>query len=376
MVAIMTPIDHIVSASGRLGPGLIAANDLELMQSLDHFCRARELADMLPDIQKLVEQRTDFNIGYMMLRPECLFGNNFPGFIDTSVFDQNPGNPSFRINVREMGIELFAVVCDRNAKRARLNLGLILGPDSGSTTEKEFHTLCRAISEENDAPGKPGDSGHEYFLSKLIHQVRNPLATILISASQLAMKSGDCFDDDDRMLVDFINSESEKIAYFLSKYSAYALAGKAEFSEIDAPGLIRIVKDACSPDNQAPDGIALTISAGIANLQITLDPDQIACAVRELIDNAREAAGEKMVKITVSLRKEDKSVQIIICDDGPGIRPEMLRKVKEPFFSTKDGGSGLGLTIADKIIAVHGGTISVDSLPDKGTRFTISLPCK
>jgi signal transduction histidine kinase len=372
----MTSIDHLIGSASRLSAGLLCSNEQKLWESLELYCRTRELADIVPNIQKIIEQNTDFDIGYLLLRPECPFGNNLPGFADTSAFDEYPGNAAFGIKSHDMGLELFAIIADTNLKRARLNLGLILQPDSNSTNDKELLCFHRAVAEENNTPGVAANEEREFMLSRLIHQVRNPLATILISASQMALKSDERFDDDDRMLVDFINSESEKIEYYLSKYSKYALAGKAEMSEVDASGFIRMVKNACSDDQNPANAIIFTISASLANLQLLIDPDQVTVALRELIDNAREATGKKKEKIHVSVRKEDNSVQIIICDNGPGIRPEMLRRVKEPFFSTKDGGSGLGLIIAEKIIITHGGKISIDSQPEKGTRFTVSLPCK
>ncbi len=372
----MTSIDNIGSSSNRLRLNLNETPDPEFLLGLEQFCKAREMADILPDIQRIIENKTDFDIAYMMLRPECAFGTNLPGFADTSAFDICSGSSAFGMNSRELGIELFAVVRDRNAKRGRLNLCLVLPPNIKSTSGRELRRLTRAIADINISSSRGDDLSKEDFLSRLIHQVRNPLATILISASQMAMKADDRFDDDDRMLVDFINSESEKIEYYLSKYSKYALAKRSELIDVDAAGLMEIVKNSCGQENLPGGRIAFTISDGIGNVRIKLDPEQITAALQELIDNAREATSEKKEKISISIRREDKSIQIIICDNGPGIRPEMLRKVKEPFFSTKDGGSGLGLSIADNIITMHGGIISIDSMPGKGTRFTVSLPCK
>jgi signal transduction histidine kinase len=69
-----------------------------------------------------------------------------------------------------------------------------------------------------------------------------------------------------------------------------------------------------------------------------------------------------------------KMVEIVIADTGEGIPPEELSRIFDPFFSTKDEGVGLGLSLVHKIIDNHGGSIRVNSRPGSGTTFVISLP--
>jgi signal transduction histidine kinase len=79
-------------------------------------------------------------------------------------------------------------------------------------------------------------------------------------------------------------------------------------------------------------------------------------------------------KLTISTYSEGDVVNIDITDDGVGISEENMAKIFEPYFTTKDFGSGLGLTVVYKVIREHGGEISLDSQEGKGTTFTISLP--
>ena len=69
------------------------------------------------------------------------------------------------------------------------------------------------------------------------------------------------------------------------------------------------------------------------------------------------------------------SVCVQIDDTGPGMSPETLSRIFEPYFSSRPKGTGLGLPIAKKIVEAHGGEIKVNSEPGKGTSFTIRLPC-
>ena len=67
-------------------------------------------------------------------------------------------------------------------------------------------------------------------------------------------------------------------------------------------------------------------------------------------------------------------IEVRISDEGIGIPEENLKQIFEPFYTTRDNGSGLGLSISYKIIEAHDGDISVESQPDKGTTFTVQLP--
>ena len=79
-------------------------------------------------------------------------------------------------------------------------------------------------------------------------------------------------------------------------------------------------------------------------------------------------------RIQVALSQEKNTVRIHITDFGGGIAPELLDKIFDPFYTTKEDGSGLGLSITKQIITAHNGTICVESQEGKGCTFTISLP--
>jgi len=105
------------------------------------------------------------------------------------------------------------------------------------------------------------------------------------------------------------------------------------------------------------------------------DTGQINQVLLNLILNAIQAIdGNGQVEVAVEKRKD--SVAVSVADNGKGIKPENLPNIFRPFFTTKGHGTGLGLSLARRIVEDHGGRIEVVSWPDKGTRFSVILPMK
>ena len=103
------------------------------------------------------------------------------------------------------------------------------------------------------------------------------------------------------------------------------------------------------------------------------DPNQINQVLLNLILNAIQSM-DKPGTVLVTLRQEDDDVLITVADEGKGIAPEHLPNIFRPFFTTKGHGTGLGLSLARRIVESHGGNIDVNSELGKGTQFTVRLP--
>jgi two-component system sensor histidine kinase HydH len=107
-----------------------------------------------------------------------------------------------------------------------------------------------------------------------------------------------------------------------------------------------------------------------------IDPDRFTQCLLNLYLNAIQAM-ENGGSLTVkSAAGEAKKVNIVVSDTGRGISPEQIKKIFDPYYTTKSKGTGLGLAIVQKIIEAHGGKIEVNSAIDKGTSFLISIPCE
>jgi signal transduction histidine kinase len=106
---------------------------------------------------------------------------------------------------------------------------------------------------------------------------------------------------------------------------------------------------------------------------VTGDENELKQLFMNLILNSLEAIQEQG-NVWIKIKSPfDSKVNIEVADDGPGIPPEQLGKIFQPFFTSKKNGTGLGLATCKRIVSNHGGLIQVQSKPGKGTRFIIDL---
>ena len=117
------------------------------------------------------------------------------------------------------------------------------------------------------------------------------------------------------------------------------------------------------------------IVAGLSSklTEINCDPDKLKQVFMNIIANGIEAM-EGGGKISITSQQRPDGVEIRITDEGIGIREENLLRIFEPFYTTRERGSGLGLSISYKIVAAHKGDIWAVSKPREGTTFVIRLP--
>jgi signal transduction histidine kinase len=197
----------------------------------------------------------------------------------------------------------------------------------------------------------------------LAHELRNPLASIKGSADLLARRSGT--DNTSRELGEIISSEVDRTNLLVTRFLAFArpLEPQREVTDINA-----VIERAARHANVE---IVRDYSPDIPKLAI--DPALMEQVFINLLSNAAQAS-EPGARITVSTRRTDGGFQISVIDQGSGIPPDKIETIFNPFFTTKQSGVGLGLAIVSKIVAGHGGKMTVDSEPGKGSTFRVCLP--
>jgi signal transduction histidine kinase len=127
-------------------------------------------------------------------------------------------------------------------------------------------------------------------------------------------------------------------------------------------------------------GVALEWRAGTGVSAVPCDPDGIHRAILNLVTNALDALEDvpsAKLAMQVLLEPDGTWVKVIVMDNGPGIPPEKVEDIFKPFVSSKGSrGTGLGLPVSRKIVREHGGDILVQSVVEKGSKFTIRLPMR
>jgi len=205
----------------------------------------------------------------------------------------------------------------------------------------------------------------------IAHEIRNPLTSIniLIHSLTANLPTEDSRWEDLKV----IEEEILRINEIVDQFLRFARPASPLFEKTNLVPIFEEILQLLRP--QIEQGkIAVKKEFGPLPL-ITVDKEQIKQVILNLLMNAIQAMpGGGELNVGGRLSQDGYWVELTILDSGIGIPQGDLEKLFDPFFSTKDGGIGLGLSIAHRIIDQHHGKIEVESTPGKGTLFTISLP--
>ncbi len=209
----------------------------------------------------------------------------------------------------------------------------------------------------------------------IAHEIRNPLVAITNAVSLL--KDETEISEEGKQLLDIVKEESDHLAVIVDDFLKYARPKKPDLKEEDINQLLReLVKKFRDWENNQVRWIE---SYEPDLQQIPIDRHQIQQVITNLFLNALDAMlNEGDLHIASKLIKHRRKffIQIQISDSGMGIPNDDIKKIFQPFFSTKEKGTGMGLAICHRIINQHEGDIFVESVENKGTTFTILLPLK
>lgn len=201
------------------------------------------------------------------------------------------------------------------------------------------------------------------------HEIRNPLTTIGGFAQSILRKAADGYIRESSQI---IKDEVKRLEKILANVMDFNKPQKPLKTSAEINGIIENVCLLFEPLLRT-QGIQM-IKEFAPNLpQIIVDPDQIKQAFVNLIKNASEAMPTGGT-LTVKTLTENSCIRIDVTDTGKGMTPEVLDNIFVPFFTTKPGGTGVGLTVTQQIIDEHEGQLKVKSEAGKGTTFSVYLP--
>ena len=208
-----------------------------------------------------------------------------------------------------------------------------------------------------------------YTLSKFSHEIRNPL-TLINSGLQMIASAHPEVEDYEHW--DDVMDNLSYVRELLDELSAFNNAGRVKPEATDTGMYLKTVLSSVKP---TLDYLEITLESDIPDSLpvMMLDQIKIRQMMINLLKNAWEAVPVPGGKITVSAYSKNHGIAIDIQDNGCGISPEDQATIFQPFFTTKESGTGLGLPVVKQIVEAHHGSISAESTPDQGTVFHIFL---
>ena len=202
----------------------------------------------------------------------------------------------------------------------------------------------------------------------LAHEVRNPLGAIQGAAQVL---TGETDPARARDMMEVIQEETARLGRVVGDFLDYARAGGRRRESIDLADLARRV---LRSSEAAGDGLQAIVRVAPGTPLAAGDPDQLQRAIGNIVRNAREAAGHGG-RLTIDVASEGAHrVAMRFEDDGPGIPPDVVPRLFLPFFTTRPGGTGLGLALVHRVMEAQGGEVRVEARPGPGAVFTLVLP--
>ncbi|MCB1337704.1 MAG: PAS domain-containing sensor histidine kinase [Maritimibacter sp.] len=291
--------------------------------------------------------------------------------VDTLVRVRRDNGPMFINNV-DVGRGLEAPV----------ECNIQLAPVAGSPGEVLILMEPRDIAVRlNKAMGVKSAARSAIGMAEMLaHEIKNPLAGITGAAQLLSMN----LTPEDQELTDLIVVESRRIVALLDQVEQFGNLRPPERRVVNVHDLLDRAQKSAEVGFAARMKLKEDYDPSLPPTWV--DPDQFMQVFLNLLKNAAEAAGDTGGTIRIRtfydhglrLRRPDGTgtglpLQVEICDDGPGLPPEIAAQVFEPFVSGRENGTGLGLALVSKIISDHDGWISVESRPGR-TKFRISLP--
>ncbi|MCD6065825.1 MAG: multi-sensor signal transduction histidine kinase [Bacteroidetes bacterium] len=297
---------------------------------------------------------------------EQIVGESISDYFFPKIFEaEKHSNPS---------LEIEFILPEQNKKRYCIyNLSVV---DEGKRsyqlvlhdiTERKSNEQREKLLEKQTLTGK--------VARVIAHEIKNPLTNIRLSLTELRaiLKEKDSTEDPEEFM-DIIDRNSNRINMLIEDLLNATRFDSMNIGELYVHELLaetfvlvqdRIKLKEISVEQEVQE-----------NILIRGDKEKLSIALLNILVNAVEAISDSNGTLKISASAQGEHVTLTITDNGKGIPPQSLNKLFEPFFTSKQGGTGLGLTASYTIITKHDGSIKVQSQVDQGTSFIITLPLK
>jgi len=248
-------------------------------------------------------------------------------------------------------------------------------PETGIKEIRQLKRSFNSMSRELDSTQKKllqaeKDTMWKELSRILAHEIKNPLTPIQLSIQRLEEKyemDSNKFYEVFPESVNIINQEINNLKLLVSSFSSFAKNVNPEFSEFNPKLIIDEILNSYKHNFE--------INVKGEDCIILFDRTHFYQIITNLLQNAIDASG-KDDKILIDIVRNTKNTVISIIDTGKGIKKLDIKKIFEPYFTKKKKGTGLGLALVKKLVDVNNSMISVTSMEEEGSSFTISIPIK
>jgi two-component system sensor histidine kinase PilS (NtrC family) len=364
----------------RLATELLRAGEQIASQGL----RLRDLATLHQDVIRgltsgLVTVARDGRILTLNAAAAEIIGRSAGDAVGRPLVDVMPGLAALQATVGDAALkrgEVSQEVVRGDGARESRTLGVSLSPlvDSsgrhvGRIVNFQDLTELRRMEAAMQRAERLAAVGR--LAAGIAHEIRNPLAAISGSIELLNASMATDAARENKELMGIVLREVERLNGLITDLLEFARPRALETQRLDVAATMAEMLRVFENDKRL-GGAAVELRAPEGAVEVDADPGQLRQVVWNLLRNAAEAAPGQ--PITVEVRGDERFASLTVRDRGPGIPAEHRARMFEPFFSTKDGGTGLGLATVHRIVEEHKGAVEIESPPGGGAAVTVRLP--
>ena len=264
----------------------------------------------------------------------------------------------------------------RNSQGEELDIFLSITPILNDENGVYYQGIIHDITDLEKAQSKAVEADNLKLIGRMAriigHEVRNPLTNIVLATEEIRQDLDD--NDDAILMLEMIQRNSNRISDLIDNFLKHTRNTELKKVPVQIGNVIQSAIDNCH-DRILLFGIDFRTKRIEQDLEVSIDADKIIIALTNILINAVEVL-EKVdnPSLEVSLDVNSTKIEITIQDNGPGMTEEVEKQLFNPFYSSKQGGLGLGMTNTKHIIGLHQGEIQLETELGKGTTFKIVLP--
>ena len=205
-------------------------------------------------------------------------------------------------------------------------------------------------------------------LFKISHEIKNPIAVIKAYLDMMDL-------DNKNQVHKYIPIISDEVNRVLNLLQDFLLVNKVSIA-FDIMDINLMIEDVIMKEKSLLDDKKIKLKVNLIDDEVYIkgDYNRLSQVLINIVKNSIEAINKENGVIKIKNYINKKYIIIVIEDNGYGISKKNLKKIKEPFYTTKNRGTGLGVSLSDEIIKAHGGTLTYVSKENIGTKVIIKLP--